>query len=171
MDKNDIENIMNSALKKLVEEDLYLLKRDVNERTITHQFAIYLAEEMNKEEDWNVDVEYNRNGDDPKRIEAICDECFSNISIPTYDLDAKTVYPDIIIHERGSHENNLLIIEIKKREYRNRTEFDEGDECKIKAFMDPHQDYKYQFGIQLNFIVGESSNHETEKRWEYKFVE
>ena len=49
-----------------MEEDLYLLKRDVNERTITHQFAIYLAEEMNKEEDWNVDVEYNRNGDDPK---------------------------------------------------------------------------------------------------------
>ena len=29
--------------------------------------------------------------------------------------------------------------------------------------MDPHQDYKYQFGIQLNFIVGESSNHETER--------
>ena len=45
--------------------------------------------------EYNLDCEYNRNGSKPKKI----------ISLK------QNVYPDLIIHQRGSNDMNLLVME------------------------------------------------------------
>ena len=46
----------------------------------------------------DLDCEYNRNMDDPKMLN-----------------DDRRFIPDLIIHRRRSNENNLLVIEFKKK--------------------------------------------------------
>lgn len=58
--------------------------------------------------------------------------------------EADTIYPDIIVHKRGTDESNILIIEVKKS-----TNPDTGvsDKEKINELM--KQPYKYKFGLFL----------------------
>ena len=67
----------------------------------------------------------------------------------TDDIDAKTVYPDIIVHERGVQTKNLLVIEAKRRgpllSERHK------DYLKLCAFTDPRSFFKYRWGVHLHF--------------------
>lgn len=121
-----IEEAVNNAIEQLYEKDAYLLKRDVNERSISHKLACYLQQKL-EHEGWDVDCEYNRHRDDPKRLN------LSHLhprSIDIEDIQATTVYPDIIVHKRGTREN-LLVIEMKK----NSTEQGRArDYEKLRAF-------------------------------------
>jgi hypothetical protein len=150
--KDKIEKSVEDALKELLSEDHYLLEKDVNERTISHKFAMYLQcyidRDLGKGE-WNVDCEYNRDVEStedpyqkllniPRRRFRDCDE----------DSQARTVYPDVIIHERGKP-NNLLVIEIKKSTCSRRDErYDR--EIKIPAYRNQ---LGYIFGLFLMFKV------------------
>ncbi|MGD0679986.1 MAG: hypothetical protein ABSC94_31770, partial [Polyangiaceae bacterium] len=102
------------AIEALLVADAGLLKRDLNERTLTHRLALYLDPLFKEVEgqSWDVDCEYNRNLYSAKRLQ-----------IPgrrgpnqTDDEDDKgtTVYPDIIVHKRELNSHNLLVIEAKK---------------------------------------------------------
>lgn len=82
--------------------DLMLLRLDANERSMTHKLAEYLQREFRN---WTVDCEYNRLGDETKRMSRD-----RNDLVPKGDTNAQTVYPDIIVHRRNSKEN-LLVIE------------------------------------------------------------
>jgi hypothetical protein len=93
-----------TALRRLVENDLYLLIVNANERSLSHCLAVYLRSEF---AELDVDCEYNRDGIDPKQLPHL------NLYPDSQDEDAKTVFPDIIVHRRGSNEN-ILVIEIKK---------------------------------------------------------
>ena len=93
-----------NALRRFMENDLYLLKVNANERSLSHCLAIYLQSEFPT---FNIDCEYNRDGINPKRLPHL------DLYPDSEDEDAKTVYPDIIVHRRGSTEH-LLVIEIKK---------------------------------------------------------
>ena len=53
------------ALQRFIDNDLYLLRINANERSLSHCLAIYLQEEFPA---FNVDCEYNRDGIDPKRL-------------------------------------------------------------------------------------------------------
>src|SRR2546423_1612256 len=103
-DKEDIERALNNALSTLLERDAHSLRVDANERTISHRLAGYLESYF---DGWNVDCEYNRNHDDPKRLE------IPRRKIPNDDTQARTVFPDSIVHKRDTDEN-LLVIEMKK---------------------------------------------------------
>lgn len=92
------------ALSILLERDGYLLKVDANERSIIHRFAMYLQGQLPK---FHVDCEYNRDGIDPKRIEHFY------VSPDLEDTEAKTAFPDVIAHIRGTNKN-YLVIELKK---------------------------------------------------------
>ncbi len=102
-----------AALKMFFLNDIYLLEKDVNERSISHRVATYLQYVFNG---WDVDCEYNRDHNDPKYIQNVRDflNRNNNEKIDIADVDATTAYPDIIIHERGTNDSNLLAIEIKK---------------------------------------------------------
>lgn len=113
------------AIQTLLERDDILLTIDANERTISAQLACYLKPVF---PEWNVDVEYNRQGLDPKQI--------------GIEESATLVYPDIIIHRRGSEEN-LLVVEMKKG---NSPEPDEEDMKKLRAYV---AKFKYRNALFL----------------------
>ncbi|NYE22086.1 hypothetical protein [Pigmentiphaga litoralis] len=92
------------ALSELLGNDDDLLGIDANERSITFRFAMYLQQHF---PDWTVDCEYNRDGTDPKRLGHL--ELYPD----SEDDEAKTVFPDVIVHRRGTR-NNYLVLEFKK---------------------------------------------------------
>jgi hypothetical protein len=92
------------ALSDLLSKDAYLLKIDANERSITFRFAMHLQARL---PDWQIDCEFNRDGVEPKKLAHL--ELYPD----SEDEEAKTVYPDVIAHERGTKKNHL-VIEFKK---------------------------------------------------------
>ncbi len=67
------------------------------------------------------------------------------------DLEAKTVFPDIIVHKRGTTKN-LLVIEVKKKDGGKDTK----DIQKLKIFTHPEGFFKYHIGIFL--MLGQNLN-------------
>ncbi|WP_273836583.1 hypothetical protein [Serratia marcescens] len=92
------------ALSELLFNDHDLLSIDANERSITFRFAMYLQLSF---PGWNVDCEYNRDGVEPKRLRHL--ELYPD----SEDVEAKTVFPDVIVHRRGTQQNHL-VLEFKK---------------------------------------------------------
>jgi len=137
MEEKIIKDKIQIAFNKLLANDQYLLKADANERSITHKLAEYLQTEFS---DWNVDCEYNRNGMNIKRLMSF------KMDITSDDTDATSVFPDIIIHHRGTDEN-LAVIEAKKssNELGN-------DKEKLKAYK---MDLNYKFAIKITLPVGD----------------
>ena len=115
------------TLIHLYDKDKYLLEHKVHEQAIVFRFALYFENFVNSlGKDYNLDVEYNKNMDNPKRIRA----------------NENGKKPDLIIHKRGSNECNLLIIEFKSYWNRNYQE----DYRKIKEFC-KSEEYHYQYGV------------------------
>lgn len=131
--KEEVESALNKALEQLLRDDEEILIADVNERSISHRLANYLNPMF---PGWDVDCEYNRNHDDPKRLE------IKRRKVSSDDTQATTVFPDIIIHRRGSDEN-YVVIEMKKT---TSHENDEYDLQKLQAFKDQ---LGYRFAIFL----------------------
>lgn len=143
-DFEDVQKKVKCSIDKLRDYDRFLLKENVNERSITHKLAEYLQQDF---KNLDVDCEYNRmlngNSNDPKRM------IFPIKSIKTDDTEAKTVFPDIIIHDRDSKDENLLVIEVKKK-FRNRINTD-FDIQKLKTFTSTQ--FNYSFGLHIIFYV------------------
>lgn len=108
----EIEARIRCAVRELQAADGFLLEVDANERTITHRLAIYLEAQFSG---WHVDVEYNREGKegDPKRLNWDEIAAGADANELVRDTEGRTIYPDIIVHERGEP-NSLLVIEVKK---------------------------------------------------------
>ena len=136
--ENRVKEAVNTALEQLLRDDDYLLRNDANERSISHRLATYLDPLF---PEWNVDCEYNRNHDDPKRLN------IQSRSVDSDDIQATTVYPDIIIHKRDTNKN-LLVIEMKKI---TSSEGDDYDLGKLAAFK---QQLDYKFSAFLKLRVG-----------------
>lgn len=133
-----VELALNYSLAQLLRSDGEILAMDVNERSISHRLASYLEAFF---QGWNVDCEYNRNHDDPKRLE------IRRRNVQSDDTQATTVFPDIIIHRRGSDEN-FVVIEMKKT---SSQETDDYDLEKLKAFK---EQLGYQYAIFVKVRTG-----------------
>jgi hypothetical protein len=92
------------ALATLFDRDVYLLAVDANERSISHRFAMYLQAQFER---FDVDCEYNRDGVEPKKLGHL------GLLPDSEDVEAQTVFPDIIVHIRGTN-RNYLGVEMKK---------------------------------------------------------
>jgi len=152
MNKKEIKNILNIAKQLFLETDEFLLAAEANERSITHKFAEYL--QNNLEDNWDVDCEYNRVGNDSKKIIAEINEIIGEDSVEISDIKAKTVYPDIIVHKRNllGHENNLLVVEAKKDATL------QVKEKEIEKLKKIKRAYGYQFAVFLNFLTKNNHN-------------
>ena len=122
----DIKKRVKLAINLLVVRDSYLLEKNASERSISHKLAEYLQTLFPC---WNVDCEYNLNINERKILGRIS-ECSER---KTTDR----VFPDIIIHKRGSTKN-LLVVEMKKNKLNPKC-----DKKKLELFTDPQEDYKY----------------------------
>nr|WP_298376089.1 hypothetical protein [uncultured Halomonas sp.] len=124
---------LDKALKTLIEKDGCLLKRGANERAISFRLAFYLQTLL---PEWNVDCEYNC-------WETPCHYMQQVITGTTSAAtEARTIFPDIVIHRRGTSEN-LAAIEIAKST--NRFSIHQ-DIKKLKA-------YKTQLGYQHTLLL------------------
>lgn len=137
MEHSEVIRKLHSAYCRLLRNDIALLELNANERSITHKLAEYLQSEF---QEWHVDCEYNRKGKLPKRLIGIKE------NVSTDDTCGKTVFPDIIVHHRGTT-NNLLVIEAKKCITTGGSE----DEEKLKAYKGEHE---YRFAFAVVFPVG-----------------
>lgn len=145
MDFEFIEKMLNNALKKLREVDIQLLEINVNERTISHKLAEYLQQNIS---DLSVDCEYNRHQGLIKKLN------FPHNDISIEDIDAKTIFPDIVIHKRNTDNDNLLVIEIKKSSNNQNYDFDIS---KIKALTNDPYNYKFGLFLEINVSGGSDS--------------
>lgn len=126
-------------------DDVYLLQVEANERSITHRFANYIEREF---PDFDVDCEFNRTGIDPKRLDTF------RKRIESDDAKGTTVFPDIIVHHRGTTAN-YLVIEAKTSANETpctRPAFCSCDRCKLRAYK---RDLGYQHAYYVTFPVRE----------------
>lgn len=137
MNKNKIKEKVAMSLDLLYKYDLDLISNDTNERSISHKLAEYFQQQF---PGWHVDCEYNRKMGDIKKLKY----SFDNLS--PKDNEAKTVYPDIIVHKRNT-DQNILVVEIKKVEY----DRFEKDKEKLKEFTRGDGGYKYNYGLFIIF--------------------
>lgn len=135
MSFEEVKQKVQKALNKLRESDAFLIQANINERTISHKLAEYLQLEFHP---LKVDCEYNRRAEAIKRLEVPRD------NINWDDTEARTVFPDIVVHERGNDNNNLLVIEVKKSSNKN----NQFDKNKLKSFT--NEPYRYSFGLLLS---------------------
>lgn len=132
IDKSKLLNILQEAFVKLYEFDLDAIERDTHEQCLSGRLAMYIHEELNKSmnNEVRVDVEYNRDKDNPK---------LENQK-KRYDKDKNPyIRPDILIHERGTDNCNILYCEIKKN--------NDCDTDKVKKQV--YGDRKYRYGISI----------------------
>ena len=120
--KTEVKAALKNAIDTFVENDRHLLAADASERSMSHRIAVYLAQEIRG---YEVDCEYNRDGFDIKRLQ------LGNRPTSDDDAEAVTVFPDIIVHCRGTNEYNLLVVEMKKASASGGCAY---DHAKLQAF-------------------------------------
>jgi len=135
--KRKIEKKLKLALEKLLKNEKEIISYDVNERSLSHKLAIYLQAHF---EEWDIDCEYNRNHDVSKIL------VINSRNSSFDDIYARTVFPDIIVHKRGTDEN-MLVIEMKKT---TSSESDEFDMEKLRAFK---RQLKYQYAVFVKIQI------------------
>lgn len=113
------------ACELLLEEDWYLFAVQAHERTLTQHLAKHLQKFFPT---FSVDCEYNRDKNDTKT---------------TSEWD---IFPDIVVHQRGRNDNNLIIIEAKW----NATHKKQKDD--IEKLQETRTKFSYQYAFFINFI-------------------
>ncbi len=144
MRTDEVKDYLEQATVRVEKEDCHLLMIDVSERCIAARLAMYLREYF---ADYHVDVEYNRHGEDKKKLYDLLDR---NDCRRDRDDEGQRVLPDVIVHQRGNDDSNLLIIEMKKSANKGDIE---KDKRRIKAFR---AELGYQFGA---LVVCETKGH------------
>lgn len=128
------------AIAQLCDKERFLLVNDVNERSISHKLAGHLQAEFRN---WHVDCEYNRN---VHSVDAIKRLRFKLPKPSADDTEARTVYPDIVVHRRGT-DKNLLAVEIKK----STSSIDRNHDLeKLELFIDQ---LGYAYGAFIEFTT------------------
>src|SRR6202048_3598449 len=92
-----------TALQEFYAREAFLFEKDLGERTLTHRLAVHLEKQFSG---WEVDCDYNRLGERTLRLP-------HGTIVSTDDALGKSVYPDIVVHQREIP-NNLLAIEVRK---------------------------------------------------------
>ena len=138
MTEDSVLGKVKDALQKFLENEGDLFEIGVNERSISHKVAEYLQYEFS---DMKVDCEYNRHGlsRDPK------------------NLMGKRVFPDIVVHRRGTDIENLLVIEVKKKGHSQNAL--DHDKWKLAELTKRKGKFGYQLGLLLEFHVKNKKIH------------
>jgi hypothetical protein len=144
----EVRNKVIRAYLRLLNEDSHLLAVKANERSITHRFAIYIENEF---PEFDVDCEFNRKGEGIKRIEGF------ERNTTSADTEGVSVYPDVIVHRRGT-QTNFLVVEAKTTSNANDCLEANGcrcDLCKLRAYK---EELGYVHAFYVLFPVGEELN-------------
>jgi hypothetical protein len=131
-----------------------------SERAIAHRLAVYIEREVSEDVLLQnhgpvvVDCEYNRHLNRTKthriseELASIVKEARRTVK-PDSDDDCFYVFsiaPDIVVHQRGNDEKNLLIVEVKKA---TNPEIPDYDRLKLSCFTEPSSGYGYKLGAAI----------------------
>jgi len=134
------------ALKEFYARETHLLEKDLGERTLTHRLAVHVEKQF---PGWEVDCDYNRLGERTLRLP-------KGTIVSTDDHFGKSVYRDIVVHQRDIP-NNLLAIEVRKA---SNHQPPEHDRHKLRALTDPHLWFAYRIGVLLTLAKKAVSSSE-----------
>ena len=128
MNEENVKEIIIIALYQFYKNDSYLIDTKQHEQTLCAKLAYYMQALF---QDWHVDVEYNRQGHDIKR------------------LNGKRVRPDIIVHRRGSEGPNLVAL-LCKAHWNDQDRQNDIEQLKL---------YRNELGYQNAFRIEFESNN------------
>ena len=159
-----IKTLLHQAIDKLLQNDVWLLANNLSEQSISHKIAFYLQSLFT---DYNVDCEYNgdiHRGNNKKAI-SVLKRDLQQIGLLRHveasDLEKeftnRAVFPDIIIHRRGTNDHNLCIIEVKKSTSNVPYDY---DYIKLRSYTSNNYDnnLKYQLGIFIEAVIEQDNS-------------
>lgn len=117
------------AIAALYHKDFAIIEKQCSERSIVFRLGLYVAQNFEKC-GYHVDCEYNRRGAEPKSLKG-----------------KRFNFPDVIVHQRGNSENNLLVVEVKTRNDTRLAHF-QNDINKLISFTEEGP-YSYTGGIHV----------------------
>src|SRR5258708_35885675 len=129
------------ALGEFYARETLLVEKDLGERTLTHRLAVHLERQF---PGWDVDCDYNRLGERTLRLP-------HGTIVSTDDQLGKSVYPDIVVHQRDIP-NNLLAIEVRKAANHQPPEHAQHN---LRGLTNPHLWFAYWIGVYL--VLGKKS--------------
>ncbi len=134
---------VNKTLDVLYVNENYLFENNSSERNIVFHFAKYFFLQLagSKFEIYDLDCEYNRNK---------CDERGYKEIKYNYDNKKHIIYPDLILHKRGTNTQNILAIEFKKYTNYNKKS-KRNDYFKLIALTDSESEFNYKLGLFIIF--------------------
>lgn len=140
----ELMDIFEKAKEKFLKEEKEIIEINVNERTLSARLMFHLQTLLLNEiyqenyKEYSVDCEYNRR----KEIVKILPKEYREL-----EKKDKQIYPDIILHQRNS-EKNLMIIEMKKTYSSDEGGKNENrDRLKFLTSLRKENKYKYLLGI------------------------
>jgi hypothetical protein len=141
LDNNNLENEDEELelIKNKEENKEEILLRILYEPCINHRFAVYLEQHIKCKNlnEYNVDVEYNRNFGDLKQI------------------NGENVRPDILIHKRAGYNRDetvevqgahLLVVEAKIKTQSKK-------DCKKIIGFQTDEKFLYQYGLRVTYNI------------------
>lgn len=127
MENQEIKQVIENALAILYRTEKEIIDDQVHEQTISARLMLHLQHLL---PDWNVDVEFNRQGENRD---------------PKIDENGTNRKPDIIIHKRGTNGPNLAVI-LVKCEWNMETH--ENDQLVAQSIKVKHR-YQTSFTLEI----------------------
>jgi hypothetical protein len=124
-----------AALVEFYAREAFLFEHDLGERALTHRLAVHVERQF---PDFEVDCDFDRLG--PRTLNLPHGSIVS-----TDDHLGKSIYPDLVVHQRAVP-NNLFAIEVRKAVNHQAIEHDRH---KLRALTDPHIWFAYWIGVLL----------------------
>lgn len=145
MTREEVSALVNEAVDRLIQHDQQLLDLKVCERALHFKVAHYMAQSHLIRPPLTLDCEYNRHFGNEKLLQ-----------LPTRPRASK-VFPDILVHERNSDDNNMLVLELKRPGQRIT-----HDQNKLRAFIN-----QLHYRHAAHLIIGHNRHGELvrEVRW------
>jgi len=128
--------LLEEAINKCYEQDKTLIDRSMEQACVARIYY-YMQEAINTENkysslrNYNLDCEYNKNGEHIKETQ----RC------------PKGTKPDLVLHKRGNNEGNLLLVEFKSRKGYYKKHAEIGKYIDIIKLEDFTTDYMYNYKL------------------------
>jgi len=147
--QDEMQAELNKVVRALAEfyaREAVLFEKDLGERTLTHRLAVQIESQF---PGWEVDCDYNRLGERTLRLP-------KGTIVSTDDRLGKSIYPDIVVHQREIPDN-LLAIELRKAANHQPIEHDQH---KLRALTDPHLWFAYRIGVLVTLAKNNVASSE-----------
>lgn len=144
---DNAKEIIEYALEQLYKNDSALvqypsIKEAVSENCLLFRIGLYMHDFIRQNSlfsNISVDCQYNRNFQHPKSM--------FKPTLEGIEKAVKNPIPDLLLHQRGSNENNLFLIELKKGKPLQKEI--ENDAEKLCYFTNETHEYKYAYGFSI----------------------